>query len=47
MSSVVEGGDASLVKGSDIYEKHVDAACPAVGLLGSALDVNVLSVLSK
>ena len=48
MLRVVEGGDASLlVNGSEIYEEHVDAACPGVGLLGSALDVDVWSVLSK
>ena len=44
---VVEGGDVSLVYGSDIYEEHVYAAGPAVCVLGNALDAGVWSVLLK
>ena len=34
---VCEGGDASLVYGGEVSEEHVEAARPAVRLLGSTL----------
>ena len=36
-----EDGDTFLVYGCEVYKKHVEAACPAVRLLGGALYVGV------
>ena len=38
---VREGGDAPLVYGRKVYQKHVHTASPAVSLLGGALYVGV------